>query len=173
MFIRNPAARLLSAYLDKIVDEKRYEKVKGLNRFKGTGHTPTFSEVVQTLIQNHPDPSKAEIHFKSLASYCGSVSTSYDFVGDVDNFHEEFVEFAESIGLWRKYGEYGWGKFRNQSFVDSWVYKKERHNSMEQLWKYYDEDLLRKVYEYYKEDFTLFRYSIDEMIAQMPQELRQ
>eukprot|EP00210_Caulerpa_lentillifera_P000750 g725.t1 len=168
MIVRHPVARLLSAYLDKIVYNKEYYRLKGLSKFKGRNQTPTFAEFVNILIREHPDSSKGDPHFKSLVSYCGSKTTSFDFVGDVDNLHEDFVEFTKSLGIWGKFGSYGWGKYRNQSFVDAWIYKQKPHRTVERIWKYYDEELLRKVYNYYKQDFIRFHYSIDEILAQKP-----
>lgn len=171
--VRNPASRLLSGYLDKMIRQKRYGFVRGMGQFvREKGSPPTFEEFVNVLMTNHPNPNIADQHFRLQSSFCGIRSGVYDFYGDLENMGEDFVEFARSVGIWDDYGADGWGENHDEPFIDDRSgYQYTLHNSYELIWQYYTEDLLKRVYEYYKEDFDRFGFSIEPILAAKPSDL--
>eukprot|EP00210_Caulerpa_lentillifera_P000598 g579.t1 len=168
--IRNPASRVISGYMDKIVGHRSYWMVYGLKDVvkKQKYKPPTFKQVVNLLIQEKRGPTRHDRHFKTQTSYCGLDTTKYDFVGDLDNLKEDFVEFAESMNIWEDYGASGWGENGTSPMFDLWPNKKTSDHKISTIWKYCDEDLLMKVYNHYKSDFDILGYSIDEILATKP-----
>eukprot|EP00210_Caulerpa_lentillifera_P002249 g2161.t1 len=167
--VRNPASRVISAYLGKIVRAHRYGAIDGLSTIvKKYKRAPTFEEYVNVLTDEGSNSITIERHFRSQTSYCGLNNTKFDFVGDLDHLHDDFIEFAESVGVWEEYGASGWGPNGNESIVDTWIYKSAPHKSTENIWKYFNEDLLKKVFNFYREDFEMLGYSLDELLQSKP-----
>eukprot|EP00210_Caulerpa_lentillifera_P000658 g635.t1 len=170
--VRNPAARLLSGYLDKIVRVKQYNRVPGLGAVaKRAGRIPTFAELVEVLVKKHPNNDRLDHHFRAQSSFCGFRNYRFDFLGELENMGDDFIVFAKSMHFWEKYGANGWGKNQTGPFVHASAYRYEAHHSESQIWEYYTEELLMKVYKYYKEDFIRFGYSIHELLASKPENL--
>ena len=167
VIVRNPISRLLSGYLDKIYDRKEYRRIPGLNESYAEAQPPTFPQFAEFLMEKHPNPNKLDQHFRLQSAYCGVRHMQHDFVGQQINLYEEMKEFGESLGFWEEYGASGFGQDGTQQFGEK-AYQKNAHSSATLVWQYYTEELMKKVYEYYKEDFDRFGFSIEAMLATNP-----
>jgi len=166
--VRNPITRLLSGYLDKIFQKKQYYRVPGLMRRFSKKKPPTFSEFVNVLIKNeHPEANHVDGHFRMQSSFCNMRNDRVDFIGKQDHLLEEIKEFGESLGFWEEYGASGFGENGMHAFGEK-SYQSRTHDSGSLIWDFYTEELMHKVYEYYKEDFDRFGFSLDEILATNP-----
>lgn len=165
--VRNPITRLLSGYLDKIVQRKEYGRVAGLGKRFSKNKPPTFSEFANFLMDEHPNADRLDKHFRMQSSFCNMRNDRVDFIGKQDHLLEEIKEFGESLGFWETYGASGFGENGTHAFGEK-SYQSRTHDSGSHIWNFYTEDLMRKVYAYYKEDFDRFGFSVDEMLATNP-----
>jgi len=161
---------VISAYLDKIIHSHHYSSIPGLSAVvkRQKRRPPSFAQFVHFLTKESRNPNIGDKHFRSQTSYCGLNTTRFDFIGDLDHLHEDFIEFAESIGVWEEYGASGWGEDGTKPMIDSWIYKQAPHRSTERIWQFYNERLLKKVYRHYKADFDILGYSIHDLLATKP-----
>jgi len=170
--VRDPASRFLSAYLDKIHDLREYERIKGLEEYvNNTGHNPpSFSEFTDYLIKISKNPDQLDEHFMAQSAWCNHRNTEYDFVTHLRFMYEDFKEFGESLGFWEEFAATGWGKRYDKvgAFGEQSIDHKT-HNSGKLIWYHYTEPLVIKVYDYYKEDFDRFGFSIEEILATNPE----
>lgn len=165
--VRDPVSRFLSAYLDKIRDFREYRRIEGLEEHvNNTGHDPpSFSEFADYLMETS-NPNQTDEHFMSQSAWCGHRNFEYDFFTYLRFMYEDFKEFAESLGFWEEYAATGWtrGDSKVSAFGEKAV-DRPSHDSGGLLREFYTEPLLMKVYNYYKEDFDRFGFSIEDMLA--------
>lgn len=121
-FLRNPAERLLSGYLDKL----KVEKKNGMIAKKlGFNSSFTFDAFVERLGRGLPDddldcadkdlmPSVTGIswctdpHWRPQTWSCGMSEKidRFDFIGSLDRAQEHSKALLEKVGLWESYGKY-------------------------------------------------------------------
>ena len=144
-FARNPYTRLLSAYLDKIKNNRPPKK----SILKALGENPDniekeipfdeFIRVICDLNIQQMNPHWRVQYYQTMHD-----SIEFDFVGRMENFQEDCISVFSKI---------------NGSYAD--YYSPEvRHatNSNALLHKYFDDKLTEKVYEKFKIDFRHFGY---------------
>lgn len=111
-FLRDPAERALSGYLDKV-------KKKGLEYLDST---MTFERFVNNLDRPYNKTSCAgsrgpnsgtiglswcsDPHFRPQTYSCGLSERldRFDYIGDLQNIHNQTKELLEAVGLWGSYG---------------------------------------------------------------------
>eukprot|EP00546_Thalassionema_frauenfeldii_P016563 CAMPEP_0178902592 /NCGR_PEP_ID=MMETSP0786-20121207/4691_1 /TAXON_ID=186022 /ORGANISM="Thalassionema frauenfeldii, Strain CCMP 1798" /LENGTH=379 /DNA_ID=CAMNT_0020573877 /DNA_START=132 /DNA_END=1270 /DNA_ORIENTATION=- len=110
VFIREPAERLLSGYLDKIVKEGWSEPVFGQN------HTLSFAEfidLITTVTNKYGQDVKipglntcTDPHFRPQLFLCGLdyLLPSFDFIGSFYHSSEQTQILLEKVGMWEDYG---------------------------------------------------------------------
>ncbi len=143
-FVRDPYARFLSAYMDKVKEKtggRRYIQPEdtvfdNIKRYKDV----SFEEFVRTICLI-PDRC-VDVHFKSISYIQDSIGVKPDFIGKMENFEEDWNKIHKILGLpsYEKLGIENRGK-----------YKKD-------LDEYYTKELKNLVYGRYKEDFLRFGY---------------
>jgi hypothetical protein len=144
-FVRNPYTRLLSAYLDKIVNDQPAKK----SILFSMGEDPSelskkisFHEFLDVICgQSIPtmNPHWRVQYYQTLQN-----CINYDFVGRLESFQEDFTYVLSNIS----------DNYRN-------YYRPEvRHatNSNDLIEKYYNDGLIEKVYNKFKIDFDYFGY---------------
>jgi len=140
-FVRNPYARILSTYKDKVLNKaenKNYKwdgLIKNIN-LKGI----SFEEFVK-IICKIPDKC-SDIHFQSISYLQDLLKIKPDFIGKVETFEEDWNKINKLLGL-RSAKELG------------------RRNQTEEFKKngeFYNSKLKKLIYERYKEDFIRFGY---------------
>lgn len=139
-FVRNPYARVLSYYLDKIVnfDSKNYELPKEMEFMVKTNTTISFKDFVKVI--SLIDDDTIDYHLKSMSYLIGGVEAKEINVGKVEEFDKDWSEVVEVLGL---------GKLKCLN----------KNRTKYSLQKYYDKETQRLVYERYNKDFKTFEYS--------------
>ncbi|KAL7521008.1 hypothetical protein ACHAWX_005702 [Stephanocyclus meneghinianus] len=121
VFLRNPAERLLSAYLDKV----NGKSLRDRDHFKfiyNMTHTPTFDQFVKAIAKNRTDfelGSKTreklwgvdwltDPHWRPQSYSCGlsEFLPRFSFVGSLDRIEEQARALLQEVGLWDNYGKY-------------------------------------------------------------------
>ncbi len=144
-FVRNPYTRILSAYLDKIKGNSRKEKSfilsqLGLNQ-RNLNVDISFERFISAL-EEQPI-SVMNNHWRHQYYSTFQRNIQYHFVGRFEEFSKDFSYVMHRLGA-----------------TD--FYKTEsRHatNSSSSFLKYYNDDLMERVYRLYKIDFDTFSYS--------------
>ena len=111
MFVRDPYARLISAFVDKLFApnptfwNRMGRRIIGKYREKGSsksrcGSDLKFSEYVKAVIDGHKDPSKSiDCHDAGFSSYCHPCEAKYDFVGKMETFVTDSDFIYHKIGM--------------------------------------------------------------------------
>jgi len=147
-FVRNPFSRLLSGYLDKLVNNE-YERNRHLPLmgFEPGSH-PTLLDFLERLAQK-PD-ARRDIHFTTQSSLLMVGCVDYAFIGRFEGFQQDFLQMQNLL-----YGI----KHTSQSYED--FGKHHASNANEKLAQYYGPREVEMVCEIYHADFEFFGYSKD------------
>ena len=168
VIVRHPIARLLSGYLDKIVARSEYWRIEDLPAYVAEYGVPSFPQFVDFLFEKYPDPYNVDdIHFNIQSNHCGLQHHSMDFVGHLDDLGPDFEEFAKSVDIWDDYVSTGWGKDGSQAFGAK-SYEEVQHHSEDHLWEQYTTELANKVFQYYRDDFLRFGFSLQSIMDREP-----
>ena len=157
MFVREPLARVLSAYLDKFRDGdevKQWERRFGSQIAKRTRKSRrpynhfTFEEFLRFIISLGPDITMDQMkdHWLPYSSFTSPCQIDFDFIGHFETLGEDGPIIIKRLG------------------IEDVVQFPEIHSSkaVEKLQKEYAKipvDLILKVQEYYHMDYELFGYS--------------
>ena len=146
-FVRNPFSRVLSAYLDKVINNA-WEKARLL---PGLGFSPeedvdfrSFLEAVASLSEYDRD-----IHWKSQSYILQPGTVSYDFVGRFENFPAAFQAVVKKLSPGKE-----------MPIQDNSV-THHKTNAKDKIAQYIgsvERDLILSIYE---DDFMRFCYSHD------------
>lgn len=150
VFLRDPAERLLSAYLDKVE-----LKLKGIPEIRAEGRKEeSFSEfttrIIDTLGEKTNPHWKPQGQVASLEKFLPCIN----FIGHFTHLENHGRQLLEQLDLWQRYGEHGWGHKGEQSLFAS----NNAHNRTDALVnfdKYYTDELLAQVKGAYVEDYKL------------------
>jgi hypothetical protein len=117
VFLRDPAERLLSAYLDKVVKNaytQRIFKIGALTDPKETRPILSFGEFVDLLVGNNTRcviptglHTCSDPHWKPQYLTCGLDVTLplVDFVGNFNHLAEHTKMLLERVDMWESYGK--------------------------------------------------------------------
>lgn len=146
-FVRNPYARLLSGYLDKIVNND-WERGRHLPLlgFERTAR-PSLLEFLVALRQR-PEP-KRDIHFWTQAQLVAAGDIAFDMIGRFECFDEDFHRLKQDFfgdSSVANYAEFG---------------KHHASGASEKISQYFGAEEIALVREIYAPDFTIFGYSED------------
>lgn len=96
-YVRNPYTRILSCYLDKMV-QVEHERVRLLpNLGFATDYQPTFIEFLDAIYAQ-PDESR-DAHWMSQARLTGIGKIDYDFIGRYETFGSSFPKLLDRLGI--------------------------------------------------------------------------
>lgn len=131
-FVRNPWDRLVSCYLEKILQQRRWREI--------FGSSPSFADFVR-IVHGIPD-EKADMHYRS--QYL-NLTDSFDklvvdFVGRVETLHDDMKAVASVRSL-----DYSLGHFR-------------KSNGRRTYREYYEKKTRDLAGERYAKDIKLFGY---------------
>ncbi len=143
-FVRNPYARTLSAYLDKIKGNSSREKAKILSQLGYDTRDmsiPISFEQFVTALEKQPI-SMMDNHWRHqyYSTYQGTIN--YHFIGKLESFDVDFSFVMKKLG------------------AEDYYKTESRHatSSMMRISEYYTDELFDRVYNIYKIDFETFGY---------------
>ncbi|MEO1437295.1 MAG: sulfotransferase family protein, partial [Bacteroidota bacterium] len=142
--VRNPYTRLLSAYLDKIAQQKpQIHSIKiGLGRAEDDPRAVSFSEFIDTVIQQAVP--EMDHHWRRQYEHTYQATIDYDFIGRFEQFEQDFLHILDRLQIDKR----------------QYYQPEQRHatNASALLQEYYTEALAEKVYQKYQIDFEYFGY---------------
>ncbi|XP_016311774.1 carbohydrate sulfotransferase 14-like [Sinocyclocheilus anshuiensis] len=108
MFVREPMARLLSAYRNKFGEIKAYQRKYGadiIRRYrkgyakdkKIAGNDVTFTEFVRYLLDE--DPERMNEHWMPIYNLCQPCAIEYDFIGSYERLESDAAYVLERVGV--------------------------------------------------------------------------
>lgn len=159
--VRNPYARLLSAYLDKIsINDGGHSKPRDTSvwhpfcrRYRlSASATPTFREFLQMVTSE--DPSLIDQHFAPQHINILHSFASCDFIGHME----------EMIDVWRFLAPFG---------VKEAEHRPHNTTANTSIAEFYGPEEIELVRSSYAEDFDLFGYSDDPFVPTPVREVHQ
>lgn len=144
-FVRNPYTRLLSAYLDKIVNNRPPKKsileVLGCD-LDDMQQEISFSQFVDAIGQQSTVTMNP--HWRPQYYQTFQDSIAFDTVGKFENFRDDFARLMLSL---HPHGE-------------SFIAAETRHqtNALQLLEKHYSQEIASRVCDIYRKDFSHFDY---------------
>ena len=146
-FVRHPYTRVLSCYIDKIV--QRTSKTGTDRRFESLGFAPdadvSFVEFLRA-VENQP-LHEMDIHWMPQADILGVLNGyTYDFIGRFEHFDADFARVLARLGAPTDW--YQAIENRQQTVT----------KAKEKLLEYYTSEAVTLVQEIYAEDFARFGY---------------
>ncbi|KAM9762520.1 carbohydrate sulfotransferase 14 [Menidia menidia] len=107
MFVREPMARLLSAYRNKFGEIESYQKKYGVEIVKryrkgrakdaaAAGDDVTFAEFVRYLLDE--DAERMNEHWMPVYNLCQPCAVSYDFIGSYEHLQEDAEHVLQRVG---------------------------------------------------------------------------
>ncbi len=161
VFIRDPAERLLSAWLDKFVRNPGYANSV---LWPGASNM-TFDQFVVFVLDPNTDESKhrglhrqSERHWRPqvMVGGLGKWWPTISFVGEFDNLRADTERLLRQFGVWQALGAQGWS-----AHADSAMFATNeavnRTGARARMNEFYDSDKLNAVREAYAMDYELHR----------------
>lgn len=142
-FVRNPYARTLSAYLDKIV-KNQWERNR---RLPALGFAPdaevSLEEFLGAICRD--DPIDSDIHWAPQTMLLGLPDRAYDYVGRFESFGQDLRKVAARLGMEEHYEQ---------------VHQDRPHETgaSNLVAEYYDAGTKAIIEERFADDFTLLGY---------------
>ena len=148
-FVRHPFERIVSAYNDKIITQKKYREFE----YK------SFSDFIERRVLRELESEKkwkVDLHWKPFIDRCHHCSIPYTVIGRIETFQEDFVYIILKNNLEKDLDLNNGSLFHspNSSNKDT---KKETFQYFLQL----NISQIQRLYNAYKIDFELFGYDID------------
>ncbi|GMH39692.1 hypothetical protein BSKO_07590 [Bryopsis sp. KO-2023] len=153
--VREPAARFLSAFVDKIVKKKEFGRV-GFRKSSWM-EEPSLEWVINRFlrVKEKGKMGNVDLHFRPMHFFASMGAVRYDFIARVGTLADDIEAILKSLDLWELYGASGWGVEGNLSFKEA----KGRNVQKDDV-QYYTEDMLRRVHHIYKRDYDLLGFSM-------------
>ncbi len=171
MFVRNPKARILSAYLDKAVDHSnkfQQQQCRSYERFGGnyddcvkyhTNFDFFIHEIVTTWDNVHWVPIYERIDEKWWP-YMTYISNMENLGDDVERFLKSIYSNVNGESAWDRIGKTGWSdnvrdcdRVGNQAFL-AVKDKDHKTNADEKMKMYYTPELERFIEQYFWKDYS-------------------
>ena len=166
-FVREPFERILSAYKDKFVYLRKYDRPilefhgkEILKNFRPNAsqralkelNDITFREFIEYLVTKGSKRSTSVMdwHWDNYVNICGMCSIEYDFIGHYETMEQDLADFITAAGLSAEDA---------RRFAD---YKHTQSKTSSSLLKYYSQiplewiDILGQIY---KANFEMFGYN--------------
>ncbi|KAL3921940.1 MAG: hypothetical protein SGILL_002479 [Bacillariaceae sp.] len=179
MFVRDPLERMLSAYLNKGLSEERYIK-KWCCKI-APRETDEERRLELEYLQQHntscvplapwePQPTAETFSFDTFINefmfQCNDKHWRpqsqrmfpqnwkfLNFIGRMDNLHEDAKNLLERVGAWNEFGSNGWGKYQNMSMFERARSDSTNTHSKDRVAQFYTPELKKKALEYLKGDY--------------------
>lgn len=181
LFVRHPMDRLLSCYLDKMVQSdhvslppyRRYvqktgrkiirtRQAKKLRTFtlsksiKKEQANPTFEEFLEFILNTNLEGVGYESHWVPYSRYCAPCSVTYDVIGKLETAADDFRYVWSRAGLGSK-TSIPWVNRVSSPSRDEIDLKRRYYSSLPR-------DLILRVFQRFRIDFEMFDYSINDTL---------
>mmetsp|Transcript_5929 Transcript_5929/g.10525 ORF Transcript_5929/g.10525 Transcript_5929/m.10525 type:complete len:335 (-) Transcript_5929:257-1261(-) len=154
-YVRNPYTRLLSGYLQKLVDPKDKVWTVVPNWKIGMSFDALVS-ILEEMKAKNGGTLLVNEHFFPQYLQCGFNVFNYDLIAHQESFEDHVRCMAKNRGFEAAL-KFGWGP--NGSYDMFNMPRPHPTGSSNKISDYYTPQLQKRVYELYKEDFILFGYS--------------
>ncbi|KAG7353254.1 sulfotransferase family protein [Nitzschia inconspicua] len=179
IFIRDPLERMLSAYLNKGLSEERYikrwcckispketeeERQSELEYLEKTN--PSCVPLAPWETQPNVDTFTFETFVNEFMFQCNDKHWRpqsqrmypnnwkfLNFIGRMENLHEDAKKLLQKIGAWDEFGSNGWGKYENMSMFERARSDSTNTHSKDRFAQFYTPELKKKALEYLKGDY--------------------
>jgi len=155
MFVRNPYSRVLSCFFNKFLlkdsEDDEYLSYM-LNLFPNISPSqhrtkPTFAEFIDAVYDQRTRMARMNEHWAPQTYLCSNEIVNYDFIG-----RYEYIN-ADAAVVFRKLGF-----TRNETFPSQDEINFRASGASSQLLEYYTDELKKKTYMIYQQDFEAFGY---------------
>ncbi|MCP4963769.1 MAG: sulfotransferase family protein [bacterium] len=159
VFFRDPTVRLLSAYLDKIVNSDHIP----LTTFGSRDGEISFEVFIDCVTDSNTDVSKyvglhpgTDPHWKpqGMTANIEKFLPCINYVGDFSNLYDDAKRLSNSLGIWDGYCSSGWGV----SSREPMFFRNASHHftgADDRLEEFYSADLFEEVRIAYRKDYEL------------------
>jgi len=148
VFLRDPASRLLSAYLDKFVNEK----IGGV----GLPGNITFQQMINYLeeMSTPEEVRQYDTHWRPQLVQCNleKFLPLFDIIGSQENLSQHARILLKMSALWEKYGKRGWPTAQDE-FLPSKSRAAHYTGADNYVRSMYTQEMLLQVHEIYHEDY--------------------
>lgn len=147
--VRNPYARILSCYLDRIVPANTapYRQLM-IAMGRTAGEQVSFGDFVRTICQQKPFDQNN--HWRLQVNEICTSATKCDFIGKQETFAQDMAQIWSRVGRGRSMPD-----FAKENLSPSITSAEKR------LDEFYTPELADLVRDAYREDFKEFGYSLD------------
>jgi hypothetical protein len=142
-FVRNPYARVLSAYLDKIAKDGEPARRRKMRRTSSDG-VPSFEDFVRWLDR---DGLHEDMHWAPQSSILVIPVEEFDFIGKVEKLNGDFLKVAKRLG-----------RVRDPNENEVQTFAPHSTGADDKMSGYYNAELKGVVARLYREDFERFGY---------------
>ena len=155
---RDPAERLLSAYLDKFIQTRGY----AANVFRPGGHGMPFAEFLRHVLNPNTDPrfpfglhAGTDPHWREqhLVGGIASAQPRIDVFGSFDRVGPWIESVLRRVGAWDEYGATGWGQTGLDAIFQTNT-DPHQTGAAARITDFYDRETLRAVYRAYVGDIA-------------------
>lgn len=156
--LRDPAERLLSAYLNKFVYTKSY----AADLFRPNGRHMKFAEFLSWVLSPNADPDRphglhagTDPHWRPqrLVGPIERFSSALQEIGDFTSVRAWIERVLRRVGAWDDHGASGWGSTGTCAIFETNT-DRNRTGAAERMTEFYDRETLAAVYEAYAPDIT-------------------
>ncbi len=161
ILLRDPAERLLSAYLDKYIYTGGY----AANVFREGGRYMPFDEFLGYVLDPNRDTrrptglhEKADPHWRPqhLVGPVEKFGPAFTHVGDYHDRRTWIRDVLQSVDGWEFFGRDGWGVDERRAIFESNDHP-QRTGAGGRMREFYDRETLRAVYQAYAGDIAFAR----------------
>lgn len=156
---RDPAERLLSAYLDKFIHSESY----AADLFRPAGRGMPFDEFLRYVLAPNRDPelpvglhAGTDPHWRPQRLVGPLDRVAIDLPGDFTSIGEWAERVLRRVGAWEEFGAIGWGAKGRESIFEPNT-ADNRTGAGGRMPEFYDDDTLRAVYDAYAGDIVFAR----------------
>jgi hypothetical protein len=149
-FSRNPFSRVLSGYLEKILENKEEKKeiieILGWNSSEITQQI-TFEKFLSALFIQRRNPIEMNSHWRPMTQQLFANIIQYDFVGQIENFEEDISELGQKLSI-KEIKQYARRRLHIRGASDKCK-------------DYYSDYTKKMVIDIYESDFKYFGYNFE------------
>mmetsp|Transcript_7197 Transcript_7197/g.12968 ORF Transcript_7197/g.12968 Transcript_7197/m.12968 type:complete len:266 (-) Transcript_7197:869-1666(-) len=157
-FVRNPYTRVLSGWKQKILHptDSIHHAIKCA--YPGMPFEEFISCLESLREANREGVLMADDHFRPQYQLCGFNAFNYDVIARIEYLERDLRCIAQDRGFEAAL-EFGWGPGGNYSLFN--MPRPHPTGDSKPIREYFSKDLQDRVYDLYKTDFELLRYSYE------------